>query len=132
MAVLAATVLATAAPAGAGSPSASAAAEDLVSYLTKGKLKPSKRIAYRVVCNADCQITATSTLVLPGPNLGPVSVTGAFAAGQIAEAFLKPNKPARAAIKANIGSSKLRTKVTATNTATGETDTDSRTFKFKR
>ena len=82
--------------------------------------------------NADCQITATSTLVLPGPNLGPVSVTGAFAAGQIAEAFLKPNKPARAAIKANIGSSKLRTEVTATNTATGETDKDRRTFKFKR
>jgi hypothetical protein len=116
--------LAMAAPASAG--------EDLISYQTKGKMKPSKRIAYQVVCTADCQVTATSTLVLPGPNLGPVSVTGAFAAGQVAEAYLKPNKPARDAIKDNIAKAKLRTEVTATNVATGETDTDKRTFKFKR
>ena len=127
----AATLLLGAAPAGAGSPKAKASGEDLVSYLTVGKLKPGKHIAYRAVCSADCQLTATSTLVLKGPNLGPVSVSGAFPAGQVAEAFLKLNGPARQAIKDNIGASKLRTSVTATSTVDGTTDTDNRTFKFK-
>ena len=127
----AAAALLWAAPAGAGSPQAKASGEDLLSYLTKGKLKPGKRIAYRVVCSADCQLTATSTLVLKGPDLGPASDSGAFPAGQIAEAFLKLNGPARSAIKDNIGASKLRTTVTAISTIDGTTDTDSRTFKFK-
>lgn len=127
----AATLLLGAAPAGADSPRAKASAEDLVSYLTKGKLKPGKRISYRVVCSADCNLTATSTLVLKGPDLGPVTSSGAFPAGTVAEAFLKPNKPARDAIKDNIGSTKLRTTVTATSTVDGSTDTDTRTFKFK-
>ena len=124
VAAVSAALLAMAAPASAG--------EDLLTYLTKGKLKPSKRIAFQVVCNADCQLTATSTLVLKGPNLPPVSVTDVFPAGLIAEAFLKPNKPARQAIKDDIGAAKLKTSVTATNTATGETDTDRRTYKFKK
>lgn len=128
----AAALLLWAAPAGAGSPTAKASAEDLVSYLTKGKLKPGKRIAYRFVCSADCTLTASSTLVLKGPNLGPVSASQSFQAGQIAEAFLKPNKAARNAIKDNIGASKLRTSVTATSLIDGTTDTDNRTFKFKR
>jgi hypothetical protein len=105
--------------------------DTLLSYLTVGKLKPGKRITYQVVCSADCQLTASSTLVLKGPNLGPVTSSGQFGANQIAEVFLKPNKPARSAIKANIGASKLRTKVVAVNLTTGETDTDTRVFKFK-
>jgi hypothetical protein len=142
VAAVAAASLALAAPVTAGAPTAGItpagtvpvagkSAETLVAYLTVGKLKPGRRIAYRVVCNADCQLTATSTLVLKGPNLGPISSTGSFPAGVVAEAFLKPNKPARAAIKRNIGASKLRTSVTATAVATGETDTDKRTFRFK-
>jgi hypothetical protein len=121
--------LAGAAPA---SPSSRVAAdtEDLVSYVTVGKLKPGKRIAYKFVCSTECQVTATSTLVLKGPNLGPAVDTGTFSPGQIAEAFLKPNRAARAAIKAHIGASKLRTSISASNAA-GATDTDTRAFRFK-
>lgn len=132
VAVTAAACLFAAAPAGAGSPKAKASGEELISFLTKGKLKPGKRIAYRVVCSADCQLTATSTLILKGPNLGPVSSTGSFAAGQVAEAFLKLNGPAQDAIKDHIGASKLKASVTATSTVDGSTDTDNRVFKFKR
>ena len=121
-----------AAPAGAGSPKAKASAEDLVSYLTKGKLKPAKRIAYQMVCSADCSIKVTSKLKLAGPDLAPTTVSGSFQAGQIAEAFLKPNGPALKAIKANIGAAKLVTSVTATSLIDGTTDTDKRTFKFKK
>jgi hypothetical protein len=123
--------LASAAPVGAGAPTATSAGEELVVYLTQGKLKPSKRISYRAACSADCQLSVSTTLVLKGPNLGPASDVGLFAAGQIAEPFLKPNKTARGLIKANLGASKLRTSITATNTLTGEVDRDRRTFKFK-
>jgi hypothetical protein len=124
-------VFAGAAPASPSSQASPAAdTEDLVSYVTVGKLKPGKRIAYKFVCSTECQVTATSTLVLKGPNLGPAVDTGMFSSGQIAEAFLKPNKAARAAINAHIGASKLRTSIRASNAA-GATDTDTRAFRFK-
>ena len=127
-----AAVLIAAAPAGAGSPTASASGEELLTYLTGGKFKAGKRIAYQVVCAANCTLTAESKLKMKGPDVGPIRSTGTFAAGQVAEAFIKPNKAARGAIKAKIGAAKLVTKVTATNTATGEVDVDSRIYKFKR
>ncbi len=107
-------------------------AEALLSYVTIGKLKLGKRIAYRFVCSAECQVTATSILVLRGPNVGPAVDTGLFPAGEVIEVFLKPNKSARRAIRRNIGASKLRTSVTATNPVTGLSDTDTRVFRFRR
>lgn len=130
IAAIAALVGPAAAGAGAG-PTARKSGEELVRYITKGKLKASKRIEYRVVCGADCALTATSTLVLKGPNLGPVSSSGQFTGGQAARVFLKPNKAARAAIKASGNSAKLRTTVRATDLVTGEVDTDTRTYRFK-
>jgi hypothetical protein len=108
------------------------AAEDLLSYLTIGKLKLGKRIAYRLRCSAECDVTATSILVLRGPDVGPVVDTGSFPGGEIIEAFLRPNKSARRAIRRSVGASKLRTSVTATNPTTGLTDTDTRVFRFRR
>jgi hypothetical protein len=107
-------------------------AEALLSYVTVGKLKLGKRIAYRFVCSAECQVTATSTLVLRGPDVGPVVDTGLFPAGEDIEVFLKLNKSARRAIRRHIPASKLRTSVTTTNPATGLTDTDTRVFGFRR
>jgi hypothetical protein len=117
-------LLAMAAPASAG--------EELLTYLTKGKIKIGKRMDFQVVCSADCQVTSTTTVVLPGRDLGPIQASDVFAAGEVAESFLKPNKPARQAMAESVGKSKLRTSVLATNIATGETDTDKRTFKLKR
>jgi hypothetical protein len=125
-------VLAVAAPGSSGQPTARASAdtETLVGYLPAGKLKVGKRISYRFQCSTDCQVTATSTLLLKGPNLGPAIDTGTFASGEIAEVFLKLNRPARALIKADLGASKLRTFITASNAA-GAVDTDKWTFHFK-
>jgi hypothetical protein len=125
-------ILAAAAPAGLASPTATASADDesLVAYLPAGKLKVAKRISYRFECLTECQVTTASTLVLKGPNLGPVVDSGMFAAGQVAEAFLKPNRAARQAIRKHIGASKLRTSISAINAA-GATDTDTYTFRFK-
>lgn len=107
--------------------------EGLLSYVTTGKLKLGKRIAYRFVCSTECQVTATTTLVLRGPDVGPIVDTGSFPAGEIIEVFLKPNKSARKSIRRHIGASKLRTSVTAINPGPyGENDTDTRVFRFKR
>jgi hypothetical protein len=107
--------------------------ESLLSYVTTGKLKLKKRVTYRFVCSTECQVTATSTLVLRGPDVGPIVDTGVFPAGQVIEVFLKPNKSARRAIRRNIGASKLRTSVTAINPGPyGENDTDTRVFRFRR
>jgi 3D (Asp-Asp-Asp) domain-containing protein len=107
--------------------------EGLLNYLTTGKLKLKKRITYKFVCSTDCQVTASSTLVLRGPDVGPIVDTGSFPAGQIIEVFLKPNKSARRSIRKHLGASKLRTSVTAINPGPyGENDTDTRVFRFKR
>jgi hypothetical protein len=121
-----------AAPGGLASPTARMAADvdTLVAYLPAGKIKVAKRISYRFQCSAACQVTATSTLVLKGPNLGPAVDTGIFSAGEVGAQFLTLNKAARFAIKSHLGASKLRTSIAATD-ATGGTDTDTRVFKFK-
>jgi hypothetical protein len=121
----------------AGSPGAvaqtSVDTEGLLSYVTTGKLKLGKRIAYRLVCSTDCQVTATTTLVLRGPDVGPVVDTGSFPAGETFEVFLRPNKAARRAIRRHIRASKLRTSVTAVNPGPySEGDTDTRVFRFRR
>ena len=127
-----AALLLTAAPAGAGSTNATASGEELLTYLTGGKLKPSKRFAYQVICAADCSLSATAKVKVKGGSLGPIVSTAVFPANQVAEAFIKPNKNLRNAIKANIRTARLITKVTATNLATGEVDVDTRTYRFKR
>lgn len=118
-------------PATAGSPQATAS-DHFLTFLTDGKLKVRKRLAFQVVCNADCNLSATTKLKLKGPDLGPVTSTATFPAGVVAEAFLKPNQAARNAIKAKIGAARLITEVTATNVLTGEVEILRRTFKFKR
>jgi hypothetical protein len=105
--------------------------EALVSYTRAGKLKAQRRLAYTGVCSADCTVTATTVLVLPGPNIAPPPVSGSFPAGQGFEAFIKISKAAAAFLKKNKGKSKLVTKIQAVNTLTGDTDTDKRNYKFK-
>jgi hypothetical protein len=119
-------------PAGFASPKAKAAAdtEELVAYLPAGKIKVGKNISYRFQCLTDCQVTASATLALKGPNLGPAIDTGIFAAGEIGAQFLTLNKAARLDIKRHLGASRLRTSITATNSA-GQTDTDTHVFRFR-
>ena len=89
--------------------------DGVLSYVTTGKLKVGKRIAYKLVCSTECQVTATTTLVLRGPDVGPVVDTALFPAGKTIVVFLKPNKSALRAIRRHIRTSKLRTAVTAVN-----------------
>lgn len=132
--VVAASLLAFAAPAGAGQgePQAQSSAEELVRYLTKGKLRVKKSIRYRMICSEDCQVTVRSAIKIKGPDPAPVVSTGAFAAGETFEVLLKPNKPLRRSMSRNLGSTEIKSTVAAVSTIDGETDTDRRTYRFKR
>jgi hypothetical protein len=114
-------------------PAASASAQTaIVSYVTTGKLKVAKRIQYNIVCSVQCQVTASSTLKLKGPDLPPAVVPGTLAANAVASPFIVLNKPALHALKSNVGKARLVTTITATDTATGASQTISRTFRFRR
>ena len=113
-------------------PQAEAAGEELVTFVTKGKLKLGKTIRYQFVCAAACNIKADVTIALPGPNFNTTPVTATnVPAGQVLEDKLKPNGPLLNAIKEDKGKAKLLATITATNVATGEIDVDKAAFKFK-
>jgi hypothetical protein len=114
-------------------PAATSSAQTaIVSYLTTGKLKVAKRIQYNITCSVNCQVTASSTLKLKGPDLPPAVVPGTIAAGSVATPFIVLNKPAKAALKSKPAAARLVTSITATDLATGASQTISRTFRFKK
>jgi hypothetical protein len=103
----------------------------LINYISAGKLRIAKRIEILVVCSADCQVVADSVIVGPGPNLRG-RVSGVLTANIPGGPFFKPNGPLLRAMKASPGKYKIRSKITATNPATGAVETISRTFRLKR
>ena len=113
-------------------PQAKAAGEEVISFVSNGKLKLGKTITYQFVCGVGCNVKADVSIALPGPNFtaAPVTATN-VPAGQVLEDKLKPNGPLIKAIKADKGRAKLQATITGTNVATGEVDVDKRTFKFK-
>lgn len=113
-------------------PQAQKSGEEIVRYVTKGKLKVAKNVKYRFVCGVTCNVKVDATVVLPGPNFRSPPIRGTnFPAGVVLEDILKPNGPLLKAIKANKRKAKLRTKVTATDVATGQVDVDKRTYRFR-
>jgi hypothetical protein len=130
-----AALLVPAASAGAG-PTAKASGEELVTYLTGGKLKVKKKIKYLILCGAPagqlCEIEVSNKLKLKGPDLGPLRSSGIFAGGQAVEIVIQTNKGARKAIKAKLRAARLKSEITATNLTTGEVDFDSESFKLKK
>jgi hypothetical protein len=113
-------------------PAATSAQTGIVSYVTTGKLKAAKRIQYSVVCSVNCQLTATSTLKLKGPDLPPAVVPGQLAAGAPRQPFIVLNKAGLHALRSDVGKAKLVSSVTATDLATGASQTINTVFKFKR
>jgi hypothetical protein len=113
-------------------PAAAGAQTGVVSYATTGKLKVAKRIQYSIVCSVNCQVTATSTLKLKGPDLAPAVVPGQLAAGAAGQPFIVLNKAALRALKADVRKARLVSSVTAVDLSTGASQTINTVFKFKR
>jgi hypothetical protein len=103
----------------------------LVNYVSTGKLKVAKKITIFVVCAANCNVDTTT--VVKGPGIKQkAQVSGPLAAGVPGGPFFKPNGPLLKAMKAQPGRFTVNSAVTATDPATGATETISRSFKLKR
>ena len=106
--------------------------ENLVIYLTTGKIKAKNPISWAAGCPVACSYSASTELKLKGPDLGPVTSSGQLPAFNALESIFKLNKTARSSLKDNIGAAKLVTSFTGTDLVTGVVDTDEVTFKFKK
>lgn len=111
-------------------PQAEASAEPLLSFVGPKKLKVAKSFSYIFVCPVNCNFSARDSLKGKGAKVTG-ALSGTLAAGVPGGVRLKPNGPLLKALKDNTGTFKLAVTVTATDPATGETDTDKRTYKFK-
>jgi hypothetical protein len=103
----------------------------LVNYVTTGKLKIGKKITILVVCSANCNVDTTTVVKGPGFK-DSADVSGPLAAGAAGGPFIKPNGPLLKGMKAQPGKFRVNSTVTATDPATGVTETISRSFRLKR
>jgi hypothetical protein len=103
----------------------------IINYLTTGKIRVSKKMIVPFVCSVDCNVT--STLKVKGPFVkGADKEFGSLQAGVPAGHFIKPSGPLLKLMKASPGRYKLISKVTATDPATGATDSIAHSYKLKR
>lgn len=116
----------------AGGPTATASLDNLLSYANgQKKLRIGKQMPFPIICALDCNARAVLFVRGPGTKL-KVSVAGALVAGTAVPVILKPNGPLQKRFREFPGKFKVATKVSATAIATGETDSDTRTFGVKR
>jgi hypothetical protein len=103
----------------------------LVHYASGYSLKVSKRIEILLVCTANCNVNATSTIKGPGFNQ-TVNVSGALNANVPGGPFFQPNSALLKSMKAKPGKFRIISNVTATDATTGAVDSISVVFKLKR
>jgi hypothetical protein len=103
----------------------------LVNYTNTGKLRIGKKITIFVVCSADCNVDTTTVVKGPGFKQS-ADVSGLLSAGVPGGPFFKPNGQLLRDMKAQPGRFRVNSTVTATDPATGATETISRSFRLKR
>jgi hypothetical protein len=103
----------------------------IVNYLITGKIKIAKRMAVPFQCSVNCDVV--SALKVKGPFVkGTDTEQGSLQAGVPAGHFIKPSGPLKRLMNAAPGRYKLISHITATDPATGATDSISHSFKLKR
>lgn len=120
--------------AGPGSSAARAQAptnEALVSFVGPTKLKVRTLLAFSVTCAAACNVEILGVLLGPPAKEFGFIPSRSLMPGVPFRFTEKPGGPALDGLKASPGRYKLNATVEATNPATGEVDTDKRTFTFK-
>jgi hypothetical protein len=129
--VLSAALAAPAAPARAQDRRATASS-GFVTIEGPKKLRARKKLRAPIRCTIVCNVKATWTLVLPGPNVGPKTLTGTLDPAAPSDLVITLNGPAVSFLKAHLGSSKLKVKVRAMDPATGAVAFAHKTYGFKR
>ena len=114
-----------------GSGLALTADDTLIGYADgKKSLKAAKKMKYPIICRVVCDARSVATITGPGKNL-KVVVTGSLPAGVPVPVILEPNGVLLGAFKDVPGAFTIKTKISATDPLTGETDGDSRNFNVK-
>ena len=103
----------------------------IVNFVTTGKVKVARHFQPLAVCAVDCNVTGTAVLKGLG---GRATITdaGSFPANQPFGLQISVKGSLLKLMKANPGRFHLSETYTATDPATGATDTVSHSFKFKR
>jgi hypothetical protein len=103
----------------------------IVNYTSTGKVKIAKQMFIYFVCSVDC--SATSTTKIKGPG-GHITVPASGSVPANVQGFIKitPTGGLLKLFKAEPGKFRLVNTITATDPATGATDTISHVFKLKR
>jgi hypothetical protein len=103
----------------------------IVNFVPAGKLRVARHFQPLAVCSIDCSVTGTAVLKGMGGR-ATISDTGAFAANQPFGLQITVKGALLKLMKAQPGRFRLNVTYTATDPATGATDTVSRAYKFKR
>jgi hypothetical protein len=112
-------------------PSEAPAAAPWVKIQTPAKMKPAKKLRYRIYCREACKLNVTTKLKWPGrPNLVS-TIPGTFNAGESRANILTLNNPARNTLKANWRRTILQVIIRARNLETGDKVTIKKSVAFK-
>jgi hypothetical protein len=103
----------------------------LVNYVSTGKLKIAKKITIFVICSAACNVQTNTVVKGPGFK-DSAQVAGSLPANSPGGPFFKPNGPLLKGMKAEPGKFRVNSTVTATDPATGATETIAHSFRLKR
>lgn len=135
--ILAALALLVPASSAGAAPAANKSGEELMTYLETGKIEVSRELSISFLCTApvgtDCLVSATAQFLIPGPN-PPAEPAISATLPSNTELFqtLRLRKRTRNVLKDNVKKVKLRSQITVQNLATGEIDTDTEVFRFKK
>jgi hypothetical protein len=102
----------------------------IVNFVPSGKVRVKKHFQPLAVCSVDCSVTGTA--VLKGTGGKPITDTGSFLANQPFGLRITVKGALLKLMKQHPGRFRLTETYTATDPATGATDSVSRGFKFKR
>jgi hypothetical protein len=116
---------------GAGPVATKGQTASLVSWVSGPKLKVAKRLQPLAVCSVACSVTGSGTLKGFGQN-APFGDSGSFAANQLFGLYITIKGQLLKLMKREPGKFKINETLTATDPATGATQSISRTFRLKR
>jgi hypothetical protein len=103
----------------------------IVNFVTTGKLRVTRRIQPLAVCTVNCDVTGTGVLKGLGGR-ATFSDSGSFPAGEQFGLFVTIKGSLLKLMKKFPGRFRLAETLTATDPATGATDSVSKSFRFKR
>jgi hypothetical protein len=103
----------------------------IVNFITTGKVKVARHFQPLAVCSVDCSVTGTAVLKGLGGR-ATITDSGTFAGNQPFGLQISVKGGLLKLMKANPGRFHLSETYTATDPATGATDTVSHSFRFKR